>query len=228
MHCKRQPIVIANQMFQLPTQLSSIVFEIANARAIILINQYDHDPDREISNDKSEYPGKSTLSSNIEEDDVDIGQEVLHPEQAHRDKAMRATSVLQSKKCSRVDTVIARPPLPNLRHSVAAIAPPSLKRQKSAINILRGSDIVQVFLLSKACGDHIVPQPKAGGNRNVPQPKDGGDYNVPQPKASGDHNVPQHQKATFEVAKQFMEAIGFTKSPWHIISDEKYLVVDEA
>jgi hypothetical protein len=60
MHCKRQPIVIANQMFQLPTQLSSIVFEIANARAIILINQYDDDPDREISNDKSEYPGKST------------------------------------------------------------------------------------------------------------------------------------------------------------------------
>jgi len=40
--------------------------------------------------------------------------------------------------------------------------------------------------------------------------------------------VPQHQQATFEVAKRFMEAIIFTKTPWPIISNEKYLVVDKA
>jgi hypothetical protein len=55
-----------------------------------------------------------------------------------------------------------------------------------------------------------------------------GDQNVSQPKAGGDHNVPQHQKAAFEVAKRFMEAIIFTKTPWPIISNEKYSMVDEA
>jgi len=62
----------------------------------------------------------------------------------------------------------------------------------------------------------------------LPLPKAGGDQNVPQPKAGGDHNVSQHQKATFEVAKWFMEAIVFTKTPWPIISDEKYSMVDKA
>jgi len=104
---------------------------------------------------------------------------------------MQTTRVPLPKKRSRADTVIARPPLPNLRHPVAAIAPPLLKRQKSAINISRGSDVVQA----------------------LPLPKAGGDHNVPQPKASTDHNVPQHQKATFELANRFIEAIVFTKTP---------------
>jgi len=80
--------------------------------------------------------------------------------------------------------------------------------QKSTINKLRESDVVPA---------QVLPLPKAGG-----------DQNVPQPKAGGDHNVPQHQKATFEVAKQFMEAMVFTKTPWPIISDEKYSRVDKA
>jgi len=87
------------------------------------------------------------------------------------------------------------------------MAPPLLKRQKSTINISRESDIVQA-----------LPIPKAGGDHNMPQQKPGG----------GDSNVPQHQKATFEVAKLFMEAIVFTKTPWPIISDEKCSMVDEA
>jgi hypothetical protein len=87
------------------------------------------------------------------------------------------------------------------------MAPPLLKRQKSTINILRKSDIVQVLPLPKAGGDHIMPQRTPSG---------------------GDHDIPQYQKATFEVAKRFMEAIVFTKIPWPIISDEKYSMVDEA
>jgi len=59
-------------MFELPTQLLGILLEIANVQAIILMNQDDDDTDREISNDKSEDPGESTLSSEIEEDDLDI------------------------------------------------------------------------------------------------------------------------------------------------------------
>jgi len=89
---------------------------------------------------------------------------------------------------------------------VAAIAPLLFKREQSAINISCESDTVQVLPLPKAGGDHTVAQPQAGG----------------------DHNVPQHQKATFEVAKRCREAIVFTKTPWPIISDEKYSMVDKA
>jgi len=63
MHCRRQPIFNPNQMFELPTQLSSIVLEIVNIQAVILIKQDDHDTDRKITNDDSEDPGGSTLSS---------------------------------------------------------------------------------------------------------------------------------------------------------------------
>ena len=79
---------------------------------------------------------------------------------------------------------------------------------KSTINILHESVVVPAQAL--------------------PLPKTGGDQNVPQPKAGGDHNIPRHQKATCEVAKRFMDTIVFTKTPWPIISDEKYLMVDEA
>jgi len=193
-------------MFELPTQLSSIVLEIANVRAIILMNQDNDDIYWEISNDGSEDPGKSRLSSQIEGYDFDIRQEVLHLDQARRDKTMWTTRVPLPKKQSRADTVIAHPPLPWERHPVAAVAPPLLKHQKSAMNILRESDFVQA----------------------LPLPKAGGDHNVPQPKSGGDHNVPQHQKDTFEVVKWFIEAIVFTKTHWPIISDEKYSIVDEA
>jgi len=205
-HCRRQPIFIANRMFEHPTQPSSIVLEIANVQAIILMKQDDDDTDREISNDESEDPRQSTLSSNIEEDDLDIRQEVLHLNQAYRDKTIRTAEVPLPTKRSCADTVIARAPLPNLRHPAGAIAPPLLKCQKSVINISHESDVVQA-----------LPVPKAGGDQNVPQPKAGGDY-----------NVSQHQMATFEVAKRFMEAIVFTKTPWPIISDEKYSMVDES
>jgi len=205
-HYRRQPIFIANQMFEHPTQPSSIVFEITNVRAIIVMKQHDDHIDWEISNDKCEDPAESTVSSDIEEDDLDIRQEVLHLDQGRRDYTIRTTRVPLPKKQSHADTVIGRAPLPNLPHPGGAIASPLLKPQKSVINISRESDIVQA----------------------LPPAKAGGDQNVPQPKAGGDHNVPQHQKAAFEVAKWFMEAIVFTKTPWPIISDEMYSMVDEA
>ena len=171
------------------------------------MKQDDDDVHREISENESQHFGESTLSSDIEEDDLDIRQEVLRLDQVRHDKTIRTTRVPPPKNLSRADTVIAPTSLPNLRHPARAMAPPLLKRQKSTINISRESDIVQA-----------LPLPKAGGDHNMPQQKPGG----------GDHNVPQHQKATFEVAKRFMEAIVFTKTPWPIISDEKYSMVDEA
>ena len=58
--------------------------------------------------------------------------------------------------------------------------------------------------------------------------KSSGDQNAPQPKASSDQNVPQHQKATFEVAKRFMEAIVLTTNPWPMISNDKHSMVEKA
>jgi len=167
-------------MFELATQPSSIVLEIANVRAIILMKQDDNDTDREISENQSEDLGDFTLSTDIEEDDLDNQQEVLHSDQARRDKTLRTARVPLPKKWSHADTVIVCTSLPNLRHPAAAMAPPLLKHQKSTINISRESDIVQA-----------LPLPNAGGDQNVPQQKPGG----------GDHNVPQHQKATLEIAK---------------------------
>ena len=207
MHCRGQPIFIADQMFELPTQPLSIVLEIANVRATILMKQDDNNNNQGIRENESEDLGESTLSSNIEEDDLDDQQEVLRLDQAPRDETIRTTRVPPPRKRCRADTVIARASLPNLRHPAGAMAPPLLKHQKSTVNISPESDIVQE-----------LPLPKASADENVPQQQPGG----------GDHNVSQPEKATFGVAIRFIEAIVFRKTPWQIISDAKYSMVDEA
>jgi hypothetical protein len=40
--------------------------------------------------------------------------------------------------------------------------------------------------------------------------------------------VPQQQKGPFEVTKRFMEASVFRKTPWPILSNDKYSIVEEA
>jgi hypothetical protein len=62
----------------------------------------------------------------------------------------------------------------------------------------------------------------------LPQPKSSGDEDAPQPKASGDQNILQYQKATSEVAKSFVEAIVFAKTPWPIVSDDNHSMVEDA
>jgi len=171
----------------------------------------DDETHQEIGEDDSEDTGESTLSSDIEEDHLDHQPEVLHLGQARRDKSLGTTRVPLPKKRSCADTVIARPPLPNSRNLPAAMAPPLLKRKMSA-------------LLNKSSEADHAPFARALVLPN----KSSGDQNIPQPKANSDQNVPQHQKATFEVAKRFMEAIVFTKTPWPILSDDKYSMVEEA
>jgi len=139
---RRQPIFIADRMFQVPTQLLSKVLKIANIRAIILIKQDYHDTNQEISNDENEDRGESTSSSDIEEDDLDNQQKVLHEDQVRCDKTIRTTRVPLSKKRSCADTVISHTPLPNLQHPVGAIALPLLKHRKSTIDISQKSDVV--------------------------------------------------------------------------------------
>ena len=177
---------------------------------ISLIYQ-DDETEQEIDDNDREDTGLSTLSSDIEEDNLDHQQEVLHLGQVCRDKSLRTTRVPLPKKPSHADTVIARPPLRNSPNLPAAMAPPLLKRQKSS-------------LLNKLSESDCAPSARALVLPN----KSSGDQNIPQPKASSDQNVPQHQKGTFEVVKRFMEAIVFTKNPWPIISDDKYSMVEEA
>jgi len=199
---------IADQIFEIPTQPSSRVLEIANVHDIILlVKQDDDDSDREISEDEIDCPGKSTLSSNIEDDDLDNQLEVLHRDQACRDKTIRTTRVPLRMKRSCAATVIARTSVPNWRHPAGAIAPPLLKCHKSNTNILRESDVIPA---------QALPLPNADG-----------DENVPQPMAGGDRNVPHHHRAIVEVAKHFIEAIVFPKTPWPIISNEKDAMVDD-
>jgi len=93
----------------------------------------DDETDQENGEDDSDDTGESTLSSDIEEDDLDHQPVVLHLGQARRDKSLRTTRVPLPKKWSRADTVIARPTLPISRNLPVAMAPPVLKRQKSAL-----------------------------------------------------------------------------------------------
>jgi len=161
------------------------------------------------SEGESEDTGESTLSTDIEQDDLDHQQEVLLLGQARRDKSLQTTRVPLPKKRSRADSVIACPLLPNSRKPPGPTAPPLLKCQKSA-------------LLNKLFESDHAPSAQA-----LPQPESSGDQNAPQPKASADQNVPQHQKATFEVAKRFMEANVFMRTPWPILSDDKFSMVEK-
>jgi len=68
------------------------------------------------------------------------------------------------------------------------------------------SDIEQALPLSTPSGDHKASQLMAGG----------------------EHSVHHHHKGTLEVAKRFIEAILFTKTPWPIISEGMYSMVDKA
>jgi len=50
------------------------------------MKQDDDDTDWDISDDNMHDPTESTLSSNIDEDDLDDQQEVLHLDQVRHDK----------------------------------------------------------------------------------------------------------------------------------------------
>lgn len=83
-----------------------------------------------IGDDDSEDTGESTLSFDIEEDNLSHQQEVLHLGQESRDKASLTTRIPLPKTQSRADTVIAHPPLPNFQNLPAAMAPLLLKLTK--------------------------------------------------------------------------------------------------
>jgi len=79
----------------------------------ISVLKKDDDTNPEIVDDDSKDPGESTLSSVIEEDELDHHQVVLLLGRARQDMLLSVTWVPQPKKRSCTDTVIAHPPLPN-------------------------------------------------------------------------------------------------------------------
>jgi len=76
---------------------------------------------------ESENTRESTISSDIDEDNVDHQQEALLRVQARREKSLWTTRVPWPKKRSHADTVIARHLLPNSRQPPGSMAAPSLK-----------------------------------------------------------------------------------------------------
>jgi hypothetical protein len=90
------------------------VLEIANVCAIIQTKQDDDDTDlEEINDDPSEHAGWSTWLSDIEEDDLDNKEKILHLAQARRDNITQARRVPHPKKRNPAETVIACTSLPN-------------------------------------------------------------------------------------------------------------------
>jgi hypothetical protein len=83
------------------------VLEIAKVWAISLLKPEDDNTDQEISNDESQDPAESTLSSDIEQDVMGIWQEILHLELAHREKTIQSTMVPLPTTRSRANTIIA-------------------------------------------------------------------------------------------------------------------------
>jgi len=107
---------------------------------ISLLTQ-DDDTDQELSDDKCEDPRESTISSDIEDDDLYQLQKVLLQGLARQDKSLRTTMIPLPPKRSRADTVIACPLLPNSRNSAGAMAPLLLKLQMLTLfNKLSESD----------------------------------------------------------------------------------------
>jgi len=121
------------------------------------------------------------------------------------------TGVPLLKKSSHADSVIEPPPLPNSQNLPAALVPALRKRQTSS-------------LLYKLSESDCAPFAWAQVVSNTRS----GEQNIPPLKADSDQNMPQHQKATFQVAKRFTEAIVLRKTPWPILSHDKYSMVEEA
>jgi hypothetical protein len=172
------------------------------------MKQDDDDINRDIRDLDNEDCRETSSSSDVEDHNLYNKQKIPHRDSACHYKIIHPTRVPLPMKQNCADTVIVRTSLPNLQHPAGAIPPPLPKREKSTINILPQSDIVPT---------QGLPLHQSGGNQIIPQQKGG-----------GDHNVAQHAKATFNVAKWFIEAILFTKTHWQIISNEKYWMVDNA
>jgi len=68
---RRQPLFIADEIFDFPTLPSHLMFEIATVNVEILMKQDEKDTSSEFSKDESEDRTVSTFYSAIKEDNLD-------------------------------------------------------------------------------------------------------------------------------------------------------------
>jgi len=165
---------------------------------------------QEINEGDSESTRLSTSLSVIVQDTLNHPQTVLLEGQACWNKSIWTSKVVLLKKWTCADTVLTHPPLPNSRDSAAAMAPQLLKHQKTT-------------LLNTLCKFDHAPSVQV-----LPLPKSTGDQHAPHSKACWDQNVAQQQHNSCEVAKIFVQPIVFMKSPWTMLSGQKYSMVIEA
>jgi hypothetical protein len=96
-------------MFQLPTQLWTIVLRRANVWAAILMKQVDDDTNREISTDESKDHGEASFSSKIKGYNLDIWHEVLYLGQVRPHKRIYTTTVPLRRHSAML--ILSMPPL---------------------------------------------------------------------------------------------------------------------
>jgi len=157
----------------------------------------DYDTDQEISDGDSQDIRESTISSNINEANLNCQEEFPLLGQVCLDMLLHTTMFPLPMEFSQADTLIACPPLPNSQNPPGVMAPWMLKRQKSSL------------LNRSSKTDHALSAQM-----------------LPLPKASGDWNVPQQQLAIFEVLRRFMEAMVVMRTRLPISSDETYSMVN--
>jgi len=173
------------------------------------IMKQNDNTNQEISDNTSENTGESTWPADNKEDDLHYEQEVVHLGEVRWDKSLQTTRIPLPKKESCTDTFIAHPPLPNSRNPAETMAPELLTSKEST-------------LLNKLSESDHAPSSQV-----LPLCKSKADHNVPHQKASADENIPQHQTAMFEVAKGCVQYIIFLITPWQILFDDKYLMVEQ-
>jgi hypothetical protein len=139
---------------------------------ISVMNQ-EHRTNLVIRDEECEDTWESILSFNIEVDNLDQQQKVLHLGQVCLDKSLCTSTVPLRKKQSCCDTAIACPPLLNSENLPGAMTPLLLNHQMSAhLNTCYKSDFAP-------SGQALMLPNKSSGNQNIPQPKTSSDQIVP-------------------------------------------------
>jgi len=104
----------------------------ANVNSMISMGLNDDDTYCEVRHDETEEPGESTLSSDIEVDNLDNQQQVLYLYPVPHYETLWTTRVPLLKTQRHAATMIARTPLADLRHPPRAIALPLIKLQRQS------------------------------------------------------------------------------------------------
>jgi len=103
-------------------------------------------------------------------------------------------------------TIVACPPVPNSQDSIYTIIPPLCKLQMPPLNNSYRAEHVPGYM-------HLLPKYST-------------DQSFPQMIASRHHKVSQFQWVTVQIVRLLAKPIVYLKTKWAIVSDKKYLMID--